>query len=700
MTTNNPLLDLSDLPRFADILPEHVAPAIDALLAENRNVVAQLENLQGQINWDNFVRPLSLSGEKLSRAWGMVQHLHSVLDSPALRDAYNEQLPKLSEFWSALGQNLALFEKYKALAASSQFAQLSPARRTIIEHQIRGFRLGGAELGEAEKARFAQIQEQLSQLSAKFSQNVLDATNDFVVLVEDQAELAGLPDDVLAAARAAAEAAGQSGWQFSLHQPSLVPVLQYAQHRPLREKLYQANVTRASDQASAFSKNQEWDNSENIVQILRLRAEEAQLLGYQHYAELSLVPKMADTPEQVISFLQDLAQKARPFAERDLQQMRDFARSELDLADLQAWDTGYVAEKLREKQYAFSAQEVKRYFQQDKVLAGLFKLLQNLFDVQILPQSAANWHPDVQFFRIERAGKLIGQFYLDLYARSGKRGGAWMDSARSRRKLADSTQTPIAYMVCNFTAPVVVDGVRQPVLLNHTEMITLFHEFGHGLHHLLTQVDELEVAGINGVEWDAVELPSQMMENFCWQFEVLQDMSAHVDTGEALPRTLFDKMLAAKNFHAGLMTLRQIEFALIDMRLHYQFVASDANAVQAMVDQVRQQVAVIIPPAYNRFQHAFSHIFAGGYSAGYYSYKWAEVLSADAFAAFEEESVATGSVLKVQAGQRFMREVLEMGAVRGAMESFKAFRGRAPQIDALLRHNGMAAPDQAAPLHH
>ena len=685
---NNPLLDLSGLARYDAILPEHISPAIDHLLDINRAVIAQMEQLS-QVSWDSFVQPMSLASEKLSRAWGMVSHLQIVIDNPALREAYNINQPKIVEYWNEVSQNLALYEKYKALATSEEFASLSQARKTIIEHQLRGFRLGGAELADDKKARFSEIKEKMAAISTKFGENVLDATNDFVMQVSDESELAGLPEDIILAARANAEQAGKTGYQFSLHHPSLLPVLQFAKNRSLRETMYHANATRASEQGTMFSGD--WDNTQNILQLLQLRQEEATTLGYKNFAELSLVPKMADSPEQVMQFLLDLASKARPFGERDLQELREFAKTELDLPDLQAWDVAYASEKLREKRYAFSAQEVKQYFPQEKVLAGLFQVLQSLFDVTISKQDAPVWHQDVEFFRIERQGQLIGQFYLDLYARSGKRGGAWMDDARGRRQSPEQLQTPIAYMVCNFTPPMVVDGVRQSVLLTHNEINTLFHEFGHGIHHLLSKVGELEVAGINGVEWDAVELPSQMMENFCWQWEVLQNMSAHAETGASLPRALFDKMLAAKNFQSGLATLRQVELAMIDMRLHYDFAGQDGAALQALIDGVRQQVALIIPPAYNRFAHAFSHIFAGGYCAGYYSYKWAEVLSADAFAAFEEEAQSTGSVLIGTAGQRFLHEVLEMGGARPAMASFTAFRGRAPELDALLRHSGMAA---------
>ena len=687
----NPLLDFSGLPRFDAIKPEHVTPAVEKLLAECRNVVFQLEAPMQEVTWDHFVQPLEDATEKLGRAWGVVGHLNSVMDTPELRAAYNENLPKLTEFWTSLAQNLALFEKYKALRQSAAYDKLNTAQKKIIENALRDFRLGGAELPDDKKARFAEIQEKQAALSTKFSENVLDATNDYKLLVENEADLAGLPEDVKHAARAAAERDGKSGYQFSLHFPSFFPILQYADNRELREKVYRANATKASDQGEVFSKREEWDNSSNIAEILKLRDEEAKLLGYANFAEVSLVSKMAETPAQVIRFLEDLAQRARPHAEKDWNELCAFAKEELGLEDLQAWDVAYVSEKLREQRYAFSEQEVKQYFPEPKVIAGLFRVIQNMFAVQIKEDNAPTWHPDVRFFRIEKDGQLVGQFYLDLYARAGKRGGAWMDDARARRRLTQGVQTPAAYLTCNFTEPAVVNGVKKPALFTHDEVITLFHEFGHGLHHMLTQVDELGVSGISGVEWDAVELPSQFMENFCWEWDVLQNMTAHAETGEPLPRALFDKMTAAKNFQSGLQTLRQVEFALFDMHLHYDFDPYGDKTAQDVINAVREQVAVIRPPAFNRFQHSFSHIFAGGYAAGYYSYKWAEVLSADAYAAFEEAGAAEDPRKLTETGLRFLKEILAVGGSRPALESFKAFRGREPAIDALLRHNGMAA---------
>ncbi len=676
----NPLLDFSGLPRFAELNPAHVAPAIDALLAEARAAVARAE--QAPPAWDEFVAPLEDANERLGRAWGQVAHLHAVLDSPEMRAAYNANLPKVTQYWTELGQNQALFEKYRALRASTDFAALTPARQRIVENALRDFRLGGAELAADKKPRYAQIQEELAQLSAKFSENLLDATNAYSILIEDDQRVAGIPRDVLQAA----QQEDARGWKFTLHMPSYLPVMQYAEDRALREEMYRASATRAAE----FGKP-ELDNSPLIERILPLRREAARLLGYPSYAEVSLVPKMAESPTQVLAFLEDLARRARPHAERDLAELGAFARDELGLAQLEAWDLAYASEKLRQQRYAFSDQELKQYFAEDAVLAGLFRLVETLYGVRITPASAPVWHEDVRFFDLRDAqGGLIGQFYTDLYARDTKRGGAWMDDARARRRRGASIQTPVAYLTCNFSRPV---GGR-PALFTHDDAITLFHEFGHGLHHLLTRVEDLGVSGISGVEWDAVELPSQFMENFCWEWDVLRHMTRQVDTGEALPRALYDKMLAAKNFQSGMAMLRQIEFSVFDMRLHWDFDPtsgrSDPSAPRSVLEllqEVRAQIAVVVPPDWNRFPNSFSHIFAGGYAAGYYSYKWAEVLSADAYGAFEEAR----NVTDPETGARFRDEVLAVGGSRPAAESFRAFRGRAPSVEALLRHNGMIA---------
>jgi oligopeptidase A len=678
----NPLLDFASLPRFAEITPEHVAPAVEQLLQENCALVARLLADPAPPTWDNFMQPLDDANERLSRAWGQVGHLNAVMNSPALREAYNANLPRITQYYAELGQNLELFNKVKAIRNGAEYAALSAARQKIIDNELRDFRLGGAELPAAQKARFLEIQEQLSSLCSKFSDNLLDATNAWTLLVEDAAELSGIPADDLQAAREAAAAESKTGWLFTLKAPSFLPVMQYADNRSLRERMYRAYSTRASE----FDEGK-FDNTPLMTDILRLRAEEARLLGFANYAELSLASKMANTPQQVMEFLRELAQRARPFAERDLSELREFAETRLGIADLQAWDISYASEHLRQRRYAFSEQEVKQYFPEDVVLDGMFRLIESLYGLTVRPSTAPVWHQDVRFFDILDGSTLLGQFYLDLYARASKRGGAWMDDAVTRRRKAAGIQTPVAYLNCNFAAP--VGG--KPALFTHDEVITLFHEFGHGLHHLLTQVEDLGVSGINGVEWDAVELPSQFMENFCWEWEVLQNMTRHVDSGARLPRALFDKMLAAKNFQSGLQTLRQIEFALFDMRLHVDYPAGSAQTIQQLLDEVRREVAVLFPPAFNRFANSFSHIFAGGYAAGYYSYKWAEVLSADAYSLFEESGV-----LNAEVGSQFRSEILAMGGSRDAMASFIAFRGRAPSIDALLRHHGLLEEPRAA----
>ena len=682
----NPLLDFSGLPRFEAFKSEFVTSAIDELLAAGRLVLERLAAPGAAPTWENFAAPLQDATERLNRAWGQVGHLNAVMNSPELREIYNANLPKVTQFYTELGQNQRLFEKFKQLAASPETARLTRAQRAIIEHELRDFRLGGADLPAADKTRFTEVREKLSALSSRFSDNLLDATNAFAHYVEADAAVAGIPADALQTAQEAAAAEGKAGWKFTLHAPSYMPVMQYADDRSLREVMYRAYTTRAAE----FG-NPEWDNTRLISEIVALRRELAQLLGFASFAEYSLEPKMAESPQQVLQFLADLATKARPFAARDLVELTDFARDNLGIAQLQAWDVGYASEKLRIARYAFSDQEVKQYFPETTVLPGMFRVVEKLYGISIQPDSAPRWHPDVRFFSIrDRAHNLIGQFYLDVYARPSKRGGAWMDDAITRRRTAAGIQTPVAYLNCNFAAPVgQVDGKQRPALFTHDEVITLFHEFGHGLHHLLTQVEELGVSGINGVEWDAVELPSQFMENFCWEWEALAPLTSHVNSGAALPRALFDKMLAAKNFQSGMQTVRQIEFALFDLHLHFDFDPRGKMSVQALLDDVRRQVAVLVPPAFNRFPQSFSHIFAGGYAAGYYSYKWAEVLSADAYSLFEEHGV-----LDAATGRRFREEVLAVGGSRPALESFVAFRGRAPSIDALLRHNGMS--DRAA----
>ncbi|ASM78210.1 Oligopeptidase A [Vitreoscilla filiformis] len=672
----NPLLQFDGAIPFDAIRPEHVTPALSELLDAANAALERAVGPDVAADYDALALVLSVPTERLQRAWGVVNHLAHVADTPELRAVHSENLPRITEFYTRLGADERLYAKYQAVADAPSSADLTPARRQALALWLRDFRLGGADLQGEAKTRYAQIQDRLAELSHAFSNHVMDATDAFALYVAPE-RLAGVPADVVQGMQAAAAQDGHEGQcKLTLHFPTYLPVMQYAQDRSLREALYRAYVTRASEFGPA-----ERDNSSLMQELLTLRAEDAQLLGFGNYGEVSLAAKMARDPAEVLAFLRDLAQRARSSAERDLADVRAFAAQELGWADLQSWDTAFVSEKLKQARYAFSDQEVKAYLPLPKVLQGLFTIIQTLFEVTIVPAEAPVWHASVQFFRIERAGQTVGEFYLDPYARTGKRPGAWMDNARDRWLRVDSQQlqTPVAYLVCNFAAPV----GDKPALLRHDDVITLFHEFGHGLHHLLTRVDDLGVSGINGVEWDAVELPSQFMENFCWEWDVLQQMTAHVDSGEPMPRALFDKMLAAKNFQSGLQTLRQVEFALLDMRLHTE--ADAAGRVLAVCDEVRQEVAVMSPPAFARTPHTFTHIFAGGYAAGYYSYKWAEVLSADAWSAFEE-----AGVLDVATGRRYRQEVLEVGGSRPALASFQAFRGREPRIDALLRHQGMA----------
>jgi len=672
MTMTNPLLSTAALPDFAAIRPEHVQPAITELLAAAQAALDEAVKPETPADYDALSRILDSASERLGTAWGAVGHLNAVADTPALREAYNAMLPAVTEFYTAMGANEALFAKYKAVSAA-QGERLSAPRRQVLKHAIRNFVLSGAELQGAARERYAAIQERAAELQQQFSEHVLDATDGWSYVATAE-ELTGVPQDVLDATKL-----DDGGHKLTLHFPVYLPVMQYAENRALRERLYRAYVTRASDILEAGSKP-EWDNSAAMREIVALRQEEARLLGHGSFAEVSLTPKMASNPAEVMGFLRDLARRARPFAEKDLAELREFAQG----APLESWDVSYWSEKLKEARYAFSDQTVKQYFTAPKAVAGLFSIIERLFDVSVHEAQASVWHDTVKFYELRRGGQLIAQFYLDLYARNGKRPGAWMDEVRSRwlKPQIDGIseqQTPVALLTCNFASPV----GDKPALLTHDDVITLFHEFGHGLHHMLTQVNDLGVSGISGVEWDAVELPSQFMENFCWEWDVLQQLTGHVDSGAPLPRELFDKMTAAKNFQSGLMTLRQIEFALFDMRLHAEPGAE--GHIQQLLDEVRAEVAVLVPPAFNRFQHSFSHVFAGGYAAGYYSYKWAELLSADAWSAFEEEGVFNAAT-----GRRFLTEVLEQGGARDAIDNFKAFRGREPTIDALLRHQGMS----------
>jgi oligopeptidase A len=687
----NPLITFGrGIPAYAEVKPEHIGPAISFLLKEAEVAVNKATDANTPCTWNALAEPLEDATESLGRSWSVISHLNSVADTPELRAAYGEMLPQVTAFFSSLSQNLALYDKFKVIQNSSEFSKLSTAQKKVIENALRDFRLGGAELTDAQKLRFAQIQDEQAILGKAFSDHVLDATDGFIHLVTDEAELAGLPEDAIAAAADLAKQKNLDGWAFTLHFPSYYPVMQYSENRTLRQLMYQAYVTRASELAPQFTNAKlEWDNTNNMLAQLRLRDEEARMLGFANYAALSIAPKMANTVSEVNQFLVDIAKKSKPFAKNDWDELQAFANSEL-----QPWDIPYYSEKLKQVRYSFSENELKQYFPLPKVLEGLFGVIQTLFGVKIQQADLPTWHADVQSFSVSNEdGQIVAYFYLDPYARPGKRGGAWMDDARGRRELANGEiQIPVAYLVCNFAPPVKVDGqLRQPTI-THDDVITLFHESGHGLHHLLTQVGALGVSGINGVEWDAVELPSQFMENFCWEWEVLEKMTAHAETGKPLPKVLFDKMLAAKNFQNGLSTLRQIVMSLTDWRLHSTFDTAKPKdkAVLELSRNTSIEFNIIPQPEISRWINSFSHIFAGGYAAGYYSYKWAEVLSADAYSAFEEAAKLNGSVLDRQTGKRYRQEILEVGGSRPAADSFKAFRGREPSIDALLRHGGLA----------
>ena len=677
----NPLLQSAGLPSFANIRPEHVEPAVDAVLAENRAEVARLLKTTADSTWNNTLQPIEDLEDRLNRVWSPVSHLHAVADSEELRSAYNACLPKLSAYATEMGQNEKLFRAYRRVADSAEFGRLSQAQRKIVENALRDFRLSGIELAPTDKDRFKQIRQELSRLQTRFEENLLDATHAWQKHVTHAHTLAGLPESALALARQTAEREGKAGWIFTLEFPSYMPVMNYADDRSLRREMYEAYVTRASDCGPNAGK---WDNTSLMEQIVGLRYEMARLLGFANYAEYSLATKMARTPDEVLAFLRDLARRSKPVAQRDFAEVEQFTREGFGIDRLEAWDLAYYSEKLRKKKFSISQEELRPYFPVPRVLDGLFAVVQKLYGLQIRERTGVEtWHPDVRFYEIhDEAGALRGMFYLDLYARPHKRGGAWMDECLVRKKTSTGVQPPVAYLTCNFTPPV---GDAQS-LLTHTEVITLFHEFGHGLHHMLTLVDYSGVAGINGVAWDAVELPSQFMENWCWEREALNLISGHYRSGEPISDSLFERMLAAKNFQSGMQMVRQLEFALFDFRLHMELTPERKPCIQEILDEVRDEVAVVRPPAFNRFQHGFSHIFAGGYAAGYYSYKWAEVLSADAFSMFEEQGVFSRDT-----GVAFLHSILEQGGARDAMELFMEFRGREPSIDALLRHSGIAA---------
>lgn len=672
--SDNVLLHLGEEPRFDQIKTEDIKPALQTAIAEAREQIAAIK-AQTHTDWANTVEKLTDITERVGRIWSVVSHLNSVVDTPELRTVYNELMPEITIFFTEIGQDIELYNRFKIIKNSAEFDTLSPAQQTKLNHDLRDFVLSGAELPPEQQAELAQLQTEGAQLGAKFAQNIQDATDAFGIYFDDAAPLAGIPEDSIAMFAAAAQSEGKTGYKIGLQIPHYLAVIQYADNRELREQIYRAYVTRASE----LSDEGKFDNTANVEQTLANALKTAKLLGFKNYAELSLATKMADTPEQVLNFLHDLARRAKPFAEKDFAEIKAFARENLNIEDPQSWDLSYAAEKLRQAKYAFSETEVKKYFPISKVLAGLFAQIKKLYGIELAEKTVPVWHKDVRYFELKQDGQTIGGVYMDLYAREGKRGGAWMDGYKSRRRFADGTlQLPTAYLVCNFTPPVGDKEAR----LSHDEIITLFHETGHGLHHLLTQVDEVGVSGINGVEWDAVELPSQFMENFVWEYDVLAQMSSHEETGAVLPKELFDKMHAAKNFQRGMFLVRQMEFALFDMEIYHQEDEGRLKEWPQILDKVRQEVAVTQPPAYNRFALSFSHIFAGGYSAGYYSYAWAEVLSADAYAAFEESDDVA------ETGRRFWKEVLAVGGSRSAAESFKAFRGREPSLDALLRHSG------------
>ncbi|RLA20805.1 MAG: oligopeptidase A [Gammaproteobacteria bacterium] len=676
----NPLLATNSLPLFDSINPDHIEEAIDQILSESRTEISALLEGGGPYNWCNLVEPLEAIDDRLSRAWSPVSHLNSVLSSDELRSAYNACLPKLTEYSTEMGQNRALYEAWQSLSEGEVFKQLNATQQKIVNDALRDFRLSGIALEGEAKSRFKEIAQSLSKSTSKFEENLLDATNDWNKLILDVGQLKGLPENAIALAKQEAENRKESGWMLTLEFPSYIAVMTFADDRQLRREMYEAFSTRASECGPGKG---QWDNSEVMEEILALRHEEANLLGFDNFATVSLATKMAETPEQVVGFLVDLAERSQPIARKDFAELGQFAKEERGVEKLEAWDIGYYSEKLRQHRFDLSQEEVKQYFPDTKVIAGLFVVVKRLFGLNIKEQQGVEtWHKDVRFFEIrDNEDNLRGQFFLDPYARGKKRGGAWMDVCISRRKLKEGIQTPVAYLTCNFTPPV----GDAPALLTHDEVITLFHEFGHGLHHMLTKVDEAAVSGISGVEWDAVELPSQFLENWCWEKESLALISSHYQTGEPLPDSLFDKMIAAKNFQSGMLMMRQLEFSLFDFKMHEQYQADKGGRIYPLLNEIRDQYAVVPIPEFNRFAHGFSHIFAGGYAAGYYSYKWAEVLSSDAFSLFEENGI-----FDAETGRSFLENILEKGGSQEAMQLFIAFRGREPKIDALLRHCGIA----------
>jgi len=677
----NPLLSMTGLPPFSKIKPEHVEPAIDNVLADSRVQVQALLDGNSTYSWSSLIEPLEKIDERLNRIWSPASHMNSVVNSDELRDAYNACLPKLSEYSTEMGQNEKLFNAYKQIKQSDEFASLDVAQQKIIDNAIRDFRLSGVELAEAQKQRYKEIMQGLSNLNSKFEQNILDATQGWYKHITDEKLLQGLPESVKSLAKQTAEQKELAGWVLNLEFPSYYPTMLYADDAQLREEMYTAYSTRASEQGPNADS---WDNSAVMDEIISLRHEAAQILGFENYAQRSLATKMAQDTTQVMSFLEELADKSLAVAKQEFEELKQFANNEHNVSDLNAWDVAYYAEKLRQHRYAISQEEVKPYFPENNVVNGMFDVVRRLYGLTISEVKNIDvWHKDVRFFEIrDKENTLRGQFYLDLFARPNKRGGAWMGECITRMCIGGVEQTPVAYLVCNFSPPV----GDKPALFTHDEVNTLFHEFGHGLHHMLTKVDYPSVSGISGVPWDAVELPSQFLENWCWEKSVLDGLARHYETNEPLPDSLYEKMIAAKNFQSGMQMVRQLEFAIFDFRIHSEITSDTAAKIYEVLDDVRKKVAVVMPPEFNRFAHGFSHIFAGGYAAGYYSYKWAEVLSADAFSKFEEDGV-----FNPETGKAFLENILEQGGSKEPMELFVAFRGREPKIDALLRHSGIAA---------
>lgn len=698
LDSSNPLLALAKsseaLTDFQSLKPHFFTPALNTLLQDARTRIDEIALPQTSPTWESVVIAVERATALLGKIWSLLSHLSSVVDTSDLRSIYNENLTQITEFFSSISQNLKLYQHYQTLATLPEI-KANSVRYKIVEDALQNFRLGGAELSADKKKQFASLQERQANLSKAFSDQSLDATHAFIYFVSDENELKGLPEDAREMAYQAAQQSNQSGWKFTLHFPSYFPILQYADSRSLREKFYRAYVTRASELGSQYAQGKlEWDTSQNICEQLALRHEESVLLGYQNYAEVSLATKMASSANEVLNFLNDLSQRARPSALKDWQTLQEFAQKKLKLSQLEPWDIAYAAEKLREQEYSFSDNEVRQYFPEASVINGLFSLVEKLFGISIEAEKASVWHSDVKFFKVINGGQTIAHFYLDLYAREGKQSGAWVNDAQSRCQLPNGQlQKPIAYVICNFSSPIYADDgtITKPALLDHDDVITLFHEFGHALHHMLTRVDELSVSGINGIEWDAIELPSQFMENFCWEWTVLETLSNHWQTNEKLPRHLFEKMLAAKNFQSGLGMLRQIVFSLFDMQLHNGFKCENEKSIIELAQTLHRQHHVLPVVSFSRWPNTFGHIFSGGYAAGYYSYKWAEVLSADAYALFEEEAAANGdgNVVNAETGRKFLNEILAVGGSRKAMDSFQAFRKRPPNIDAFLKHNAM-----------